>query len=57
MMFNIKKWFIFKTEQDRIEEYLAESSNLVDLERRQGLIDRGEAPWQTKPNQNLWGWV
>jgi len=27
--------FLFKTEQDKINEYLASSENLVELERRQ----------------------
>lgn len=37
-----------KTEKNRIEEYLAGSANLVDLENRLKDIDRGLAPWQVK---------
>jgi hypothetical protein len=42
-------------EQQLIEDWLASSSDLVDLERRQKMLDRGQAPWQ-KPNGNLVGW-
>jgi len=42
-------------EKAMIEDWLANSSDLVDLERRQKMLDRGQAPWQ-KPNGNLVGW-
>lgn len=45
------------TEKELVEEYLADSISLEDLERRQRLINRGEAPWQVRANQNLKGWV
>ena len=42
-------------EQQLIEDWLASSSDLVDLERRQKMLDRGQAPWQN-PNGNLVRW-
>lgn len=45
------------SEQKQIEKYLAESYDLVDLERRQRQISRGEAPWQIHTNANLRGWA
>lgn len=45
-----------KTEQDRIQEYLAESVDLVDLENRLRKIDRNEAPWQVRNQALLRGW-
>ena len=50
----LKKLFISKTERDYANDYLGESTDLVDLERRQRQIDRGQAPYQ---NKNLAGWV
>ena len=40
-----------KTEQERITEYLAKSTDLVDLERRQKKLIYGNM------NPNLRGWV
>lgn len=40
-----------------IEEYLADSISLEDLERRQRMIERNQAPWQIQANQNLRGWL
>jgi hypothetical protein len=56
-MFSFKNWFKTKTEQERIEDYLADSLSLEDLERRQRSISRGEAPWQVRANLNLKGWA
>jgi hypothetical protein len=42
--------------KDIKEAYLAESTDLVDLERRVRQMDRGQAPWQQQ-NKNLNGWV
>jgi uncharacterized protein YjiS (DUF1127 family) len=39
-------FFKVKTEKNKIEEYLADSANLVDLENRIKAMDRGLAPWQ-----------
>lgn len=44
-------------DQKQIENYLANSYDLVDLERRQRQISRGEAPWQVQANVNLKGWT
>lgn len=46
-----------RTEKQFVEEYLADSISLEDLERRQRSISRGEAPWQVRANQNLKGWI
>ena len=56
-VFNFKNLFKVRTEKDNIDEYLADSSDLADLENRIRRIDRQEAPWQTKANQNLVGWA
>lgn len=40
-----------------IEQWLAESKDLVDLERRQRMIDKGQAPWQIQAKQRMKGWV
>lgn len=42
-------------EKKMIEDWLASSSDLVDLERRQKMLDRGQAPWQ-KPNGHTVGY-
>lgn len=52
-----KNWFSRKTEKDLIEEYLADSASLEEIERKQRMISRGEAPWQIRANYNLKGWV
>ena len=46
-----------RSEKQFVEEYLADSISLEDLERRQRSISRGEAPWQVRANQNLKGWI
>lgn len=46
-----------RSEKQFVEEYLADSISLEDLERRQRSISRGEAPWQQRANQNLKGWI
>jgi Protein of unknown function (DUF3563) len=53
-----KNLFKARTEADRIDEYLADAVDLADLENRIRRIDRREAPWQIKSNQNLvvWAW-
>jgi hypothetical protein len=57
VVFNLKDLFKVRTEKDKIDEYLADSSDLTDLENRIRRIDRQEAPWQIKSNQNLVGWA
>ena len=56
-MFNFKNLFKVRTEKDKIDEYLADAVDLADLENRIRRIDRQEAPWQIKSNQNLVGWA
>jgi hypothetical protein len=43
--------------QKQAEQYLAESIDLVDVERRQREMDKGAAPWQLKNNVNLSSWA
>ena len=45
------------TEQDKIYNWLSSSSSLEEIERRQRMLSRGEAPWQVSANQNLKGWI
>jgi hypothetical protein len=56
-VFNFKNLFKARTETDQIEEYLSDAVDLVDLENRIRRIDRHEAPWQIRANQNLTGWT
>lgn len=43
--------------QKQAEQYLSESIDLADVERRQREMDKGLAPWQLKYNLNLSSWV
>jgi uncharacterized protein YjiS (DUF1127 family) len=52
-----KNIFKVKTEKNKIEEYLAESANLIDLENRLKNIDRGLAPWQIRARSFAQGWA
>lgn len=56
-MVNFRDWFKTKTDRDRIDEYLADSADLVDLENRLKQIDRNEAPWQIQNKIVLGGWM
>jgi hypothetical protein len=44
----IKNIFNVKSEKEKIEEYLAQSASLEDLERRQKELYRGDSPFQIK---------
>lgn len=48
--------FKANTEKDRVEEYLADSADLVDLENRIKIIDMGLAPWQLRNKTLVQGW-
>lgn len=52
-----ERLFKVKTTKDKIEEYLSESENLVDLENRIRTIDRGLAPWQVREKNFANGWM
>ena len=45
------------TEQRLVEQWLAESTDLVEIERRQRMISKGQAPWQIRASHNLKGWL
>lgn len=49
--------FKVKSEKDRIDEYLADAANIVDLENRIRNIDRGNAPWQIRGKNIAQGWM
>jgi hypothetical protein len=53
----ITEFFRVKTERDFINEYLADATDLVDLENRLRQIDRNQAPWQIKAKQHIKTWV
>jgi hypothetical protein len=53
----ITEFFRVKTERDFINEYLADASDLIDLENRLRQIDRNQAPWQVKAKQYVRTWV
>lgn len=58
--FNFKHFLDFfktKTEKNKIEEYLADSANVVDLENRLKQVERGIAPWQIQNKSFAKGWV
>ena len=46
-----------KSEKQKIEEYLAESISLEDVENRIKTIDRGQAPWQINARAISQGWA
>lgn len=46
-----------KSEKQKIDEYLADSVSLEDLENRIRTIDRGYAPWQLEARAFLQGWA
>lgn len=52
-----KNIFKVKTEKDRIEEYLSDAVNTVDLENRLRNVDRGLAPWQVKAKNFSQTWA
>lgn len=57
MMKFLKSIVASTAEKDVIYTYLCESADLVDLERRQRLIDCGQAPWQAHAKMKLAGWM
>ena len=43
-------------EQTMMENWFANSVDLADLERRQRMVERGQAPWQIKAFSNSRSW-
>ena len=39
-------WLFYDHHRKMEERYYAQSVDLIDLERRQRLVSRGQAPWQ-----------
>ncbi len=52
-----RDFFKVKTEKTKMDEYLADSANIVDLENRLKELDRGLAPWQVQARIFAKGWV
>lgn len=46
-----------ETDQQRVYNWLASSDSLEEIERKQRMLNRGEAPWQVQANNNLKGWI
>lgn len=44
----IFNFFKVRTEKEKIDDYLAESVSIIDLENRIKSIDKGLAPWQVR---------
>lgn len=53
----IKNWLYQDQEKIKINEYLSESVDMADLERRIRQIDRGQAPWQKNSINRARGWI
>lgn len=53
----IKDWLYQDQERIKINSYLSESTDMVDLERRMRQIDRGQAPWQQNAINKARGWL
>jgi hypothetical protein len=53
----IKNWLYQDQEKIKINEYLSESVDMADLERRIRQIDRGQAPWQKNAINRARGWI
>lgn len=53
----IKDWLYQDQEKIKINSYLSESTDMVDLERRMRQIDRGQAPWQQNAINKARGWL
>ena len=51
-----RNFFKVKTEKNKIDEYLAESVSVIDLENRIKNIDRGLAPWQIQNRSFVQSW-
>jgi uncharacterized protein YjiS (DUF1127 family) len=52
-----RNFFKVKTEKNKIDEYLADSASIVDLENRIKAMDRGIAPWQVRARNFSQSWV
>ena len=60
-MIKFLKWLFStensNTEQDQVYKWLCSSSSLEEIERRQRMLSRGEAPWQLNAKRNITGWI
>jgi hypothetical protein len=52
---------LIESEHDRqsrlADQWLADSESLQEIEHKQRMIDRGQAPWQLRANHKLKGWT
>jgi hypothetical protein len=57
MFKTLANFFKSKTEKQRIDEYLADSISVEDVENRIRLLERGQAPWQINARAISQGWA
>ena len=57
MFTKLTELFGTKSEKQKIEEYLADSISLEDVENRIKAIERGQAPWQVQARTFSQGWA
>jgi hypothetical protein len=57
MFTKLVELFGTKSEKQKIEEYLADSISLEDVENRIKAIERGQAPWQINARSISQGWA
>ncbi len=57
MFTKLAELFVAKSEKQKIEEYLADSISLEDVENRFKTIERGQAPWQINARAISQGWA
>ena len=56
-LFGFFKFENIKTEKHLIDAWLADSVDIVDLERKLKMLDLNQAPWQSAPSKHLQGWT
>jgi hypothetical protein len=57
MFRTLANFFRVKTEKQKIDEYLADSISVEDVENRIKMIERGQAPWQLHARTLSQGWT
>lgn len=57
MFKSLINFFKIKTEKQKIDEYLAESISIEDVENRIRILERGQAPWQLNARAFSQGWA
>ena len=57
MFRTLANFFKTKTEKQKIDEYLADSVSLEEIERKIKILDRGHAPFQRGYNSGNFNYV